>query len=37
VSYLEDQDTLRCADCEALINDGHILCEECENRDSRMG
>ena len=36
MSYLEDQDTLRCADCEALINGGFLLCEECERRDASL-
>jgi hypothetical protein len=37
MSHVEDQDTLRCADCEALITAGHILCEDCYTRDASLG
>ena len=36
MSYLEDQDTLRCADCEVLISGCFLLCEECERRDASL-
>ena len=36
MSHVEDQDTLRCADCELLINAGHILCDDCERRDASL-
>lgn len=36
MSYLEDQDTWRCADCDVLTSQAHILCEDCGRRDSLM-
>lgn len=37
MSYLEDQDTWRCADCDATTGQEYILCEDCRRRDSLLG